>query len=108
MSFDDAQKAVQGLADAAKEASQNIPNVYKLAAAVIAATTPIQPSTSGPNIWTHRPPVTGGETPTATTVHQTNTYQVTVNAKDKSARQIFDELDAEAQRRTLAATGQTV
>lgn len=116
MNFDDAMNAVNGLADAANRASQNIPQLFKVAAAVFAAARPVG-ATPGPTT-----PITPPATPPVTPQNPAGpsggggggrgpeqvTFNINVNAGSRNARTLTDEIFSEVKRRALAEGGTTV
>jgi hypothetical protein len=111
LSFDDAMASVNGLSKAAKDASQNIPQIFKMASAVFRAASPFTDGTLPPRTPLNPPDTNGafggGGTGEPARPGQTPqpVYQITIVGTNKTARQLFDEVEAEAERRRLAATG---
>ena len=117
MSFDDAISQVKGLASAARDASHNIPQIFKLAQRVFQsanpynAVTPITTVTATPTPVTPSGGGVGGTptrnpyAPTTGPVMNFGPGSVVINGANKPVRQLFDEIEAEGVRRSTAQTG---
>lgn len=113
MSFEDAVDQVKGLADAARDASQNIPQIFKLASAAFNAADPVR-NNQASAIFRNTGDIS--VTPDSSVVTQpavVNQYQfaensIKIDAKTKTPSQLFSEVTSEADRLSLALTGTTV
>ncbi len=115
LSFDDAMDAVNGLAKAANDASQNIPQIFKLARAAFLAANPVSTTVTQPTNYT--PQIGGGSggttrpgtTPTSVPVTK-NTYvlgegSIVIEGTGKSTRELVNEVENELTRRALLQEG---